>query len=119
MFFRFLLVGGSGFLIDAGLTYLLISLGLGSWLARIPAMAIAMAFTWIANRHFTYEVSAARSVGEGLRYLAVAITMALFNYLIYLALVAWGIWPMAALTVATACQTIVSFHAYRRFAFRA
>jgi putative flippase GtrA len=118
MFFRFLLVGGSGFLIDAGLTYLLISLGLSSWLARIPAMALAMAFTWIANRRFTYEVRVARSVGEGLRYLAVAIAMALFNYLIYLVLVGLGIWPMAALTAATACQTIVSFHAYRRFAFR-
>jgi putative flippase GtrA len=118
MFFRFLLVGGSGFLIDAGLTYALIMLGLDSRLARIPAMTIAMAFTWIANRHFTYEVSAARSVREGLRYLVVAIAMALFNYLIYLVLVGLGIWPMAALTVATTCQTIVSFHAYRRFAFR-
>jgi putative flippase GtrA len=118
MFFRFLLVGGSGFLIDAGLTYALIMLGLDSRLARIPAMAIAIAFTWIANRHFTYEVNAARSVREGLRYVAVAIAMALFNYLIYFVFTSFGIWPLAALTVATACQTIVSFHAYRHFAFR-
>lgn len=38
MFRRFLLVGGVGFLIDAGLTRLLIALGLAPWLARVPAI---------------------------------------------------------------------------------
>lgn len=118
MFFRFLLVGGSGFLIDAGLTYLLILFGLPPWLARIPAIASAMAYTWIANRHFTYEVENARTTGEAIRYAAVAAAMAFINYLIYFALVSNGIWPVAAVTIATACQTILSFHLYRHLVFR-
>lgn len=118
MFFRFLLVGGSGFLIDAGLTYLLILFGLAPWSARIPAIALAMVYTWVANRHFTYEVETARTTGEAVRYALVAAAMALVNYLIYFALISNGIWPVAAVTIATACQTIMSFHLYRSIVFR-
>ena len=117
MFIRFLLVGGMGFCIDAGLTYLLIQLTLAPWLARIPAILLAMAFTWLANRYFTYRVNKARSTNEAMRYAFVALIMALINYLIYLFLVRYGVWPVAAVTLATACQTMISFHAYRHFVF--
>lgn len=118
MFLRFILVGGSGFLIDAGITTLLISLGFPSWLARIPAICLAMAYTWIANRYFTYAVKTARSSKEAVRYASVAAVMALINYGIYFVLVQYGILPAIAVTIATACQTILSFHCYRRFVFR-
>jgi putative flippase GtrA len=117
MFFRFVLVGGSGFLIDAGTTYLLILFGLSPSLARIPAIALAMACTWIANRKFTYEVKALRSTGEAIRYASVAAATALVNYLVFLVLVSNGIWPVIAVTIATVCQTLISFHAYRHFVF--
>lgn len=117
MFLRFLLVGGSGFLIDVGITYLLILFGFPAWLARVPAIALAMTFTWLANRHFTYAVETARSTGEALRYASVAAAMAVVNYLIYYALVSHDIWPVAAVTIATACQTILSFHLYRHIVF--
>lgn len=117
LYFRFLLVGGSGFLIDAGITYLLNSLGLEPWLARIPAIVLAMTFTWAANRHFTYEVRTARTVGEALRYAAVATSMASTNYIIYFVLISNGFCTVAAVTFSTACQTIVSFHLYRYIVF--
>lgn len=118
MFFRFMLVGGTGFLIDAGITYLLVLLEIAPWLARIPAIALAMVYTWTANRYFTYKVNQARTINEAIRYALVALTMAAINYLIYLALLRYDIWPIAAVTIATACQTILSFHAYRRLVFR-
>lgn len=118
MFLRFLMVGGLGFLIDAGLTYVMIRLRVESWLARIPAMLLAMAFTWLANRHFTFEVKRARSINEGLRYAAVGMAMAMFNYAAYLIFVHYGMWPVTAVTVATACQTIISFYAYNHLVFR-
>ena len=118
MFIRFLLVGGLGFSIDAGLTYLLMQLMLAPWLARIPAIALAMVFTWLMNRYFTYKVEKARSAWEAARYAIVALGMALCNYLIYLLLVHYGVWPLAAVTAATACQTLISFHAYRRLVFK-
>ncbi len=118
LFFRFLLVGGSGFLIDAGITYLLNSLGLAPWLARIPAIALAMTYTWAANRHFTYGVRTGRTVGEALRYAAVAASMASINYIIYFVLVSNGFCTLVAITFSTACQTIVSFHLYRHIVYR-
>lgn len=118
LFFRFLLVGGSGFLVDAGITYLLNSLGVSPWLARIPAIALAMFYTWSINRHFTYEVKTGRTAGEAMRYATVAAAMALLNYLIYFVLASSGVWPVAAVTFATACQTLLSFHLYRQIVFR-
>ena len=117
MFFRFVFVSGFGFLIDAGTTTLLISLGGAPWLARIPAIGIAMAFTWAANRYFTFEVKSARSVGEVLRYVFAAAAMSLLNYFIYFVLENAGLWPVAAIVVATAFQALISYHCYRNLVF--
>lgn len=118
MFFRFLLVGGSGFLIDACVTYLLIQLTVAPWLARIPAILLAMVFTWLANRRFTYDVKKARTKSEAMRYATVAAVMAFINYLIYVVLVSFGAWPVLAVLVATICQAVMSFNAYRYLVFR-
>ena len=118
MFFRFLLAGGSGFAIDAGITYLLVWLGVAPWLARMPAILIAMTYTWLANRHFTYKVKKKRSADEAVRYAFAAAAMALLNYLIFVLLVRHGTQPVVAVTLATACQTVLSFQIYRRLVFR-
>jgi putative flippase GtrA len=118
MFLRFLVVGGSGFLIDAGLTQLLLVLGIEPWLARIPAILTAMTFTWLANRQFTYRVETSRSVREAGRYALVAVFTALINYALYILFVTMGLWPVAAVALATAVQTVLSFHGYRLFVFR-
>lgn len=117
-FARFLLVGGAGFVIDAGLTLLLMRAGMAPGLARVPAIAAAMGFTWLANRHFTYRVSTRRTASEALRYFAVALTMAALNYLVFRMLLIGGLPAFPAIVAATALQTAVSFVAYRRLAFR-
>ena len=116
-FLRFVLVGGVGFLVDAGLTQLLVWRGLPPWLARCPALVAAMFVTWFANRHFTYRVAARRNTAEGLRYTITALTMAAINYTIYNLLVWQGLQPVIAITIATALQTGVSFFAYRVLVF--
>jgi putative flippase GtrA len=118
MFLRFLLVGGTGFIIDASLTYGLIRLGMGEEWARIPALAIAITFTWLANRRFTYAVRVARSRREAARYFVTASTMALANYAAYALFLRFSVHPLIAVTFATALQVVVSFYAYRIFAFR-
>lgn len=117
MFVRFLLVGGSGFLMDVGLTFLLIHLGVAPWLARPPAIASAAMFTWLANRQFTYKVTSPKSTQEATRYALVATLMAALNYSIYLVLLRFSLAPVVAVTLATAIQTVVSFAAYRQFVF--
>lgn len=117
MFIRFLLVGGIGFGIDAGITYLLIRRMVTPWLARVPAILLAMAFTWLANRYFTYRVDRPRSAREAIRYGLVALTTAVANYVVYVILVRFGVWPVAAVAFATAVQAIISFRMYGHYVF--
>lgn len=116
-FLRFMVIGGLGFGVDAGLTLLLIHAGLQPWQARVPAILAAMACTWLANRRFTYQASESRPLVEAGRYAAVASVMACGNYLVFLGLVVIGTPPFLSVVVATACQTVVSFWAYKRFVF--
>jgi putative flippase GtrA len=117
MFIRFLVVGGIGFIIDAGLTWLLVRFTVAPWLARVPALLVAMTFTWLANRTFTYRVGTTRTADEAMRYALVASTTALVNYLIYVGLVRYGVWPVAAVALATGVQAVASFQLYRRVVF--
>jgi putative flippase GtrA len=118
MFLRFLIIGGAGFLVDAGLTMLLIKLGVDPLLARAPAIGAAILFTWLANRSYTFQVRVQRSVPEAIRYSGVALSAAAINYTLYFLFILAGLHPLAAITVATALQTGFSFFAYRHFAFR-
>lgn len=117
MFSRFLLVGGSGFLIDVLLTHALIAIQLSPWVARVPAITGAMIFTWLANRRLTYRVKRERSLAEALRYACVALIGGIINYLFYLSLIQSDFLPIVSIAVATAMQSILSFYAYHRFVF--
>jgi len=117
MFVRFLLVGGAGFLVDAGLTHFFILLTAEPWFARIPAIFISMTCTWFANRTFTFEIRTARSVREAFHYIVVAVSMALANYLMYVVLVERGLWPIAAIALSSIFQAILSFYGYRHIVF--
>lgn len=117
--FRLLLAGGGGFLIDAGLTHILIEAGrFGPFLARIPAIIAAMAFTWLVNR--TFGRSPRSPAAEGFRYRAIGITAALLNYAVYSALMyrASFLQPVVAVTFASLAAMVYSFFGYSRFVFR-
>ncbi|MCB1894286.1 MAG: GtrA family protein [Zoogloeaceae bacterium] len=116
-FLRFVLVGGLGFIVDAGITLALIGGGWSAETARVPAIASAMLTTWIANRSFTFRVARRGSLRELQKYLAVALAAAGFNYLVYRMLLSWALTPLPAIVVATALQAILSFLAYRHLVF--
>jgi putative flippase GtrA len=115
---RFLIIGGLAFIIDAGITLGLISLGLSAFIARLPALMFAMVFTWLANRRFTFCLDTKATLGEFIRYFAVAISMACFNYLLYSTLIMLNLPAFIALTIATGVQTMLSFYGYKKLAFR-
>lgn len=115
---RFLLVGGGGFAIDMIATLLLIRAGVAPLYARPPAILLAMTFTWLANRAFTFQVAQQKTLAEALRYGAVALLGSLLNFLIYSALLQLGSAPAAAIAVASLIQSVASYMGYRRFAFR-
>jgi len=117
-FFRFVVVGCLGFVVDAGVVFVLSEAGVSAVLARIPALAAAIFTTWILNRTLTFRVNAPKSRGEVVRYIAVALSSAALNFLLYAALVVMmGVWPVIAVAVSTIALLFYSFFGYQRFAF--
>lgn len=64
-------MGGAGFLVDASQNQLLIQAGAAPSASRVPAIAAAMAFTWLANRKITFRTGDRPALPEAMRYLAV------------------------------------------------
>ena len=117
-FFRFIVVGCLGFVVDAGMGFVLSEAGVSPVLARIPALAAAIFTTWILNRTLTFRVNAPKSGSELARYIAVALSSAVLNFLLYAALVVMmGVWPVIAVAVSTIALLFYSFFGYQRFAF--
>lgn len=116
----FVLAGGTGFAIDAGVTHLLLSLtSIGPFAARVPAIMAAMSATWFLNRSFTFGRSSSSLAAEGFRYWAIGITAAFLNYAVYSAILyRLPIQPMAAIVFASLAAMTYSFFGYSRFVFR-
>lgn len=118
----FAISGGGGFLIDAGMLWLLLHFTpAGPLLARAVAILMAMSFTWFFNRTFTFGASGRSVVGEGMRYGTVAIVTALLNYGLYAALLISMplLQPLAALVFASIGAMGLSFIGYSRYVFTA
>lgn len=117
---RFGLVGGIGFVVDAGLTTTLIHAGLDPFSARVVAIACAMLITWRLNRAITFGASNTSQKSEGVRYFAVALAAAAVNYAAYAALMLAfpTLMPTIAVALATGISMTVSYLGFSRFAFK-
>ena len=118
----FAVVGGAGFLVDAGALALLLHVSpLGPFSARIVAIAAAMLVTFWLNRTFTFGRSDRSLAVEGTRYGGVGISAALLNYAVYavILLVFPAVWPVLAVAAASVAAMVWSFLGYSRFVFGA
>jgi putative flippase GtrA len=120
-FSRFALVGGIGFIADAGILSLMVSgFGLDPLLSRLPSFATAVTVTWLVNRSWVFERSRAAGY-EYARYLTVQIIGAGINLSTYAAVMVTvpelRRWPVAGLAVGAALSMIFTFAALRRFVY--
>lgn len=120
---RFGLIGGVGFLVDAGvLTWLVRMQGWGLYEARAVSFALAVTATWYLNRRFTFSrrASADRRREYG-RYFLVQSLGALINLGVYVvvvaALPAISAYPVLPLAAGSAVALLFNFFAARHFAF--
>jgi putative flippase GtrA len=119
--FRFLVAGGIGFVVDAGILLLLLRFTpIGPFGARAIAIPSALLATWFLNRNFTFGHSERSLAVEGFRYGSVGFTSALLNYALYSSLLVSEptLRPIIALILASAAATAFSFFGYSRFVFR-
>src|SRR5215470_6405001 len=85
---RFGIVGGIGFLVDAGLLHLMLKLGLGYYGGRLISFLAAATATWILNRSFTFRRETPSAIhsdplhpmGEWLAYLGLMVIGGVVNY---------------------------------------
>ena len=85
-FFRFALVGGTGFVVDAGLLTLLHNgAGIDPFTARLISISVSAFTTWRLNRVVTFGASDRSQASEGARYALVAALTAGLNYCLYAA----------------------------------
>lgn len=118
--FSFAFAGGSGFVIDVGVLYLLmLYTPLGPFTARIVSIGCAMASNFMVNRTFTFGASGRHVVAEGARYSSIALVGAGLNYLIYagLLLAFPALAPFWATFVAVGVVAVFSYLGYARFVF--
>jgi putative flippase GtrA len=120
----FLVVGGVGFAVDAGLLAVGISLlSLGPRVSRVISFLAAVLVTWLLNRSFTFADRASeRSGGELVRYVLTSSVSACLNLGVYfLALMAWPdaeLAPYVALVLGVATGLVCNFTLYRLVVFR-
>lgn len=117
---RFALVGGTGFVVDAGLTMGLQVWGADIFSSRLIAIALAMFVTWRLNRALTFGASEGSQAREGALYAAVAVAVAGVNYAVYVALMLLvpGMIALIAVAGATGVSMILSYLGYSRLVFR-
>jgi putative flippase GtrA len=88
---RFGMVGGIGFLVDAGVLYAMLTWGLGPYSGRVVSFLVAATVTYILNRSFTFRRESRSDnhpAGEWLAYLGLMVIGGLVNYGTYAAAVA-------------------------------
>lgn len=121
-FIRFGLVGGFGFLVDAGTLAMLMKFTpLDAFSARLIAIALALCVTWFLNRTLTFGASGHSMGTEALRYGSVGLAGSALNYAIYSAilLAVPQAGALTALCLASATVMVLSYLGYSRLVFQA
>jgi putative flippase GtrA len=123
-FLRFCTVGVVGFVVDAGLLWVLLrATSLGPYGGRAVSFLVAATVTWRLHRVVTFPAAKRdRQARQWASFLAVNGLGAALNYGVYAVLVAtvgaFGRQPVAAVAVGSAVAMVVNFLANRHLVFR-
>ena len=121
-FFIFGIVGIAGFLVDAGVLYLLKGT-LGLYWARVPSFFCAATATWLLNRQFTFRnrVSGVPIIHEYVKYFGLMLGGGVVNYLAYAMAVslmpAFVFRPLIAVAMGSIAGMFINYSFARYFVF--
>ena len=110
-FLRFAVIGGLGYFVDAGvLAFGTGVLKLEFEAGRAFSIFVAMAFTWLGNRYFTFRTRRARgfspAMREWLKFIGANSVGAVVNYGISVLAVHYGPSPLDNKFIAQACGVL-------------
>lgn len=114
---RFGLVGGSAFVLCAGLMKLLVHLGVGPFWGQFATFPVGVLFTWQCNRRLTFAASGKSWPEELAQYLAasgvgLAVNVGVFSVLLWI-----GVPWFPALGLAAVAGMVANFLGYNRVVF--
>jgi putative flippase GtrA len=123
----FLIIGASGFCLDAAITVFLVKLGVPALWARLPAFAIVTLVNFTLNRAFTFRASHTPWLAALARYVLVCLVGLSINYAIYAGCLAlahhFGVADSVSsltlfIALGTGAATLFTFVGFRSYAFR-
>jgi putative flippase GtrA len=122
-FLIFGIVGTVGFLVDAGVLYLLKG-SLGLYWARVPSFFCAATATWLLNRQFTFRsrISGVSIFQEYTKYFGLMLGGGAVNYLVYALAVSLlptaSYRPLASVALGSIAGMFINYFFARYFVFR-
>jgi len=117
----FLASGTLSFIADmALLVVFLYIIGMNPFSARLMALAGTIVVSWLSHRNLTFAVTGGPRVVEFLRFAALASGVMALNFVVYALLLWFHLvnWPIAAMCLAGAISTTVSYLGMRLGVFR-
>ncbi len=123
-FVKFLVVGGLGFVVDAGvLTFALDHLTSSIYAARALSFSLAVLATWLLNPTFVFVASSPRGAAvEYARYFTVQIVAALSNLTLFVLLIeaipTLSTIPVVPLAIGAILGAFVNYAGSARWVFR-
>ena len=102
--FRFVVVGGLAFVLDAALVFAMVHLGLDKYLSRALSLFLVVLFTYVLNLQSTFAAEGWPSVQEVTAYIAASLIGLLINYVVFVG----ASWLKLPLLLAMAAGTLVA-----------
>lgn len=125
--FRFALVGGFNTVLDFGILFLLVSLGLDKIIGNYISTSIAFLFSFFANKTFTFKATSGDARREFVTFMVVTLfglwvlqplVIAAVSTLLDSSALAPSAVLIAAKLVATVVSLIWNYFMYSRFVFK-
>lgn len=122
-FISFGIVGVAGFVVDSGVLYGALAVGLGLYVGRIVSYLSAATSTWILNRRYTFAGASGGSLlGQWARFVLSQLSGATVNLCTYGALVWYSPlvarMPVIGVALGSVAGLLVNFMAARAYAFK-
>lgn len=121
-FLKFGVVGVLGFIVDSGVLYAAIGLGLDHYSARGLSFFCAVTVTWLANRRLTFSRMDRPTLAEWLRYVMANMSGSALNLGIYTILVSNIIffekYPIVGVGIGSISGLCLNYNLSRRIVFK-
>jgi putative flippase GtrA len=114
---RFVIVGGTGAMIDLGSQRLLVEYGMSSYAATIISTLLSVCVVFLLNKFFTFK-SKGKVEQEGRRFAFVYGVSITTNILITSLLISFGVHYTLAKIIAIGCGVVWNYLMSHKFVFR-